>query len=291
VASFVGVSNTRTAAPELNPVERAGRALGLAKQIEQSRPVLYADPALRFAVAAAARQAGQPRTADRFLQSLAGSGSQSLWVQCAAAEQWLFRPSENAPKKICSVVTAMSRPRLDGRLDDPVWKVAKPVALRGLAPADAAHPAAAVLAYDHEFLYFAASCPKVAGTDYASADAPRVPDSDLSGRDRVMLFIDTDRDYATFWSLTIDHRGWPAENCHGDQTWNPQWFIAAGGDDQFWTVEAAIPFVELTPKTPQVRDVWCVGLQRVIPQRGVQSFTAPAAVEPRPETFGLLVFE
>ena len=65
-ASFTTVGDTRTAAPELNPAERAGRALALAKQIEQTRPTLYADPALRFAVAATARQAGQPRTADRF---------------------------------------------------------------------------------------------------------------------------------------------------------------------------------------------------------------------------------
>jgi hypothetical protein len=34
-----------------------------------------------------------------------------------------------------------------------------------------------------------------------------------------------------------------------------------------------------------------VGIQRVIPCVGLQSFTAPAAIDPRPEAFGLLVFE
>ena len=103
--------------------------------------------------------------------------------------------------------------------------------------------------------------------------------------------FDVDRDYASFWSLTIDHRGWPAESCFGDATWNPQWFIAAGGDEQYWTVEAAIPLAELGPKKPQVRDVWAIGIQRIIPRVGLQSFTTPAAVEPRPEGFGLMVFE
>jgi hypothetical protein len=107
----------------------------------------------------------------------------------------------------------------------------------------------------------------------------------------VNILLDIDRDYATYWKLTIDHRGWPAESCFGDATWNPQWYIAAAGDDQYWTVEAAIPLAELCPKKPQVRDVWTVGIERVIPGMGFQSFTTPAAIETRPEGFGLMVFE
>jgi photosystem II stability/assembly factor-like uncharacterized protein len=289
--SFASLGGRRTAAPELNPAERAGRAIGLAKQIEQTRPTLYADPALRFAVAAAARQAGQPRAADRFFQLLTANALQSIWAQNAAAEQWLYRPNENGPKKVCSVVTAAQKPHLDGRLDDPLWKTAKAVALKSAAGDDAAWPAAAVLAFDDEFLYLGISCRKAPGVDYATTESPRTPDTDLAARDRVQLMLDIDRDYASYWSLTIDHRGWPAESCFGDTTWNPQWFVAAGGDDQYWTAEAAIPLAELTPKAPQVRDVWCIGLQRVVPRVGLQSFTAPAAVEPRPEGFGLMVFE
>jgi hypothetical protein len=107
----------------------------------------------------------------------------------------------------------------------------------------------------------------------------------------VTLLIDIDRDYASYFSLTIDHRGWPADSCFGDTTWNPQWFIAVAGVDQFWTAEAAIPLAELTPKKPQVRDVWALGVQRVIPRVTLQSFTKPASVEPRPEAMGLMVFE
>jgi hypothetical protein len=106
-----------------------------------------------------------------------------------------------------------------------------------------------------------------------------------------MILLDIDRDYASFWQLTIDHRGWPAESCFGDATWNPQWFIATSGDADFWTAEAAIPLAELTPKKPQVRDVWSIGVQRVIPRVGLESFTQPAAIEPRAEGFGLMVFE
>jgi photosystem II stability/assembly factor-like uncharacterized protein len=290
-ASFASVGGSRTAAPDMNPAERAGRAIGLAKQIEQTRPTLYADPALRFALAAAARQAGQPRTADRFFQSLTGGALQNIWAQNAAAEQWLFRPGGDGPKKVCSVVTTLAKPRLDGRLDDPLWRVAKPVALRSAAGDDAAWPASAVLAFDDEYLYIAVSCVKAPGVDYKTTDEPRKPDTDLATRDRVAILLDIDRDYASYWQLTIDHRGWPAESCFGDATWNPQWFIAAAGDDQYWTAEAAIPLAELSPKKPQVRDVWAVGLQRIVPRVGLQSFTVPAAVQPRPEGMGLMVFE
>lgn len=290
-ASFNSVGSTRTAAPELNPAERAGRALALAKQIEQTRPTLYADPSLRFAVAAAARQAGQPRTADRFFQSLTGTKSQSIWAANAAAEQWLFRPSETPPKKVCPVITAVEKPQLDGRLDDMVWRMAKPVSLKAADGQDAAYPAAAVLAFDEEFLYIAVSCGKAAGVNYSSQEATRAPDTDLTPRDRVNISLDIDRDYASYWRLTIDHRGWPAESCFGDTTWNPQWFIATAGDEKCWTAEAAIPLQELCPTKPQVRDVWAIGLERILPRIGFQSFSTPAQMETRPEGFGLMVFE
>jgi hypothetical protein len=289
--SLASAGGSRTAAPGLNPAERAGRAIALAKQIEQMRPTRYADPALRFSLATAARQAGQPRTTDRIFQGLTASKSPGIWAQNAAAEHWLIHPGENPPKKLCSVVTALSKPRLDGRLDDPLWRVGKPVSLTSAGGDDSAHPAATVLAFDEEYLYIAVSCGRAKGVEYETDHAARTADSDLSAHDHVQILIDVDRDYASYWSLTIDHRGWPAESCFGDATWNPQWYIATSGDENFWTAEAAIPLAELSPKKVQVRDVWAIGIQRVIPRRSLQSFTLPAAVEPRPEGMGLMVFE
>ena len=278
------------AATHVNPVERAGRALGLAKQIEQTRPTVYADPALRFAVAAAAREGGPARATDRFLASFPSGGISGVWTQNSVAEQWILRPTGNVPKKVCSVITAQAKPKLDGRLDDPVWQSAKPVTLQSVS-GSSAYSTAAVFAFDDGFLYFALSCRKAPGVDYSAKNSSRAPDTDLSNGDRVTLMLDIDRDYATYWQFTIDHRGSPAESCFGDITWNPEWFIAAAGDEQYWTAEVAIPLTELSPKQPQVRDVWTVGIQRVIPRVGFQSFSVPAAIDPRPEGFGLLVFE
>jgi hypothetical protein len=287
---FASLGAVKTANPDAAPAQRASHALGIVKQIEQTRPTLCADPALRFALAAASRQAGQPRNADRVFQSLTASGQAGIWAQNAAAEQWLLHPGENAPKKICSVIAAPQKPRLDGRLDDPVWQLAKAVSLKPAA-GEAELPTAAVLAYDDEFFYAAVSCRRAPGVDYSTTDKPRISDTPLNDRDRVTILLDIDRDYATCWTLTVDYRGWPAESCFDDPSWNPQWLIAAAGDAEYWTVEVAIPLAELAPAKPQVRDVWCVGLQRTIPAIGLHTFTSPAAVEPRHDAMGLLVFE
>ena len=288
-ATAVGLSGK--AAPEMSPSQRAGQALALAKYIEKTRPTLYADPALRFPLAVAMRQAGQPRQADKFFQNVASFGTTNPWAINAIAEQWLATPRDVPPKKLLSVVTALSRPKLDGRVDDPLWQVGKSVALKGVQLEEEELPTVAVMAFDDEFLYLAVSCRKAPGIDYSTDTQPRPRDNDLTLRDHVTVLLDIDRDYASYWHLSIDHRGYPADSCFGDASWDPQWFIAAGGDDQWWTAEIAIPLAELGPKKPQVRDVWAAQVQRTIPRHGLQSFSQPAAIRIRPEGFGLMVFE
>jgi hypothetical protein len=183
-----------------NPKERSGRALAWSQRVESTRPLLYAEPAFRFSLATASRQAGQPRNADRLLQMLASAQpappgmnlfSSDLWRQNAAAEHWLLHKGQNPPKKLCSVMTAAVRPKLDGRLDDPVWQAAKAVALHSAAGEAAEHPAAAVLAFDDEFLYIAVSCRKTAGVDNSipreAAGGARKADCDLASRDHVEI--------------------------------------------------------------------------------------------------------
>ena len=105
------------------------------------------------------------------------------------------------------------------------------------------------------------------------------------------MLIDVDRNYATYYRLAIDDRGWTNDSCWGDSTWDPKWFVAVRWDDDGWTVEAAIPLAELTGRPPQPRDTWAIGIQRVVPGVGFQSWNTPAAVSVLPEGFGYLMFE
>ena len=52
-------------------------------------------------------------------------------------------------------------------------------------------------------------------------------DAAVDADDHIALRLDVDRDYASYYELLIDSRGWSADRCWGDSAWNPEWFIAA----------------------------------------------------------------
>jgi hypothetical protein len=188
-------------------------------------------------------------------------------------------------------VQALGRPTLDGKLDEPLWRTAKPVSLQTLGKNEEISPAAAVAAWDKEFLYLAISCAKAPGVKYEQDERARPRDSNLSAFDHVQIHLDLDRDFATHYTLAIDSRGFTSDACVGDKTWNPAWFVAAGGDDVYWTAEIAIPWSELAPQAPQPKDLWAVGIQRLVPGQAIQSFSHPATASVRAEGFGLWLFE
>ena len=97
--------------------------------------------------------------------------------------------------------------------------------------------------------------------------------------------IDVDRDFAriTVWrSITAAGR----RKLLGGRHWNPSWFVAHGGAEGTWTAEAAIPLAELTGEAAGLQECWAVGVQRIVPGVGFQSWTTPATAEIMPEGFG-----
>jgi photosystem II stability/assembly factor-like uncharacterized protein/tetratricopeptide (TPR) repeat protein len=275
---------------------RFARAVSLGQQFERIRPEWFAEPAVCFPLAAAYRNQGQARQAERFYQVQSHRGDRDAWSVCAQSELFLVEPKAKGrlAKPVLRCARSESRPHLDGLLDDPVWQRAKPAALQSAQHDDGDWPAEVMLAYDAEFLYVAVHCreaPSGSVSSPASPAAVRVRDADLSAHDRIEILIDVDRDYTTYYRLAIDHRGWTNDSCWGDSTWDPKWFVAAKQGDGVWTAEAAIPLAELTGRPPQPRDTWAIGIQRVVPGTGFQSWTTPAAISVLPDGFGYLVFQ
>jgi hypothetical protein len=194
------------------------------------------------------------------------------------------------PKPIWSIARAASKPYLDGALDDTVWREAEPIELQSALGDDAQWPAVVLAAYDEEFLYLAADCRRASEATYAPR-GQRNRDADIDDEDRVEFFFDIDRDYATYYRLAIDHRGWAREECWSDDSWNPNWYVAAGSHDDRWTVEAAIPLADLAPAAPASRSAWAVGAQRIVPGVAMQAWSAPASARGAPSSFGYLIFE
>jgi hypothetical protein len=194
------------------------------------------------------------------------------------------------------VLTARScdaRPYLDGKLDDVCWMESKPVKL-GNAVGDSAarYPTEARVSHDSDFVYLAVRCghPEGATTEPA---VEKARDKDLRANDRVSVMLDLDRDYATCFHLQVDAAGRVAEDCWGDRTWDPRWFVAVKREANAWTLEAAIPRTALTGDHLTPGKAWAANVVRVLPGQGVQAFSTPAEAPEeamRPEGMGLLMF-
>ena len=162
----------------------------------------------------------------------------------------------------------LDRPRLDGILDDAVWKnqlendFAKQLPRASREVSVHEHPDVAMFAFDEQFLYVAFRCFKLRGQYYQPSLQPRPRDPDLSRRDRVEFAIDVDRDYRSASHFVVDHRGWVADRCGGAQGWNPQWFVSHADDAESWTVELAIPLDQLVAGPIDTGSTWAIRMAR-----------------------------
>lgn len=270
----------------------ASRAIQLGQQIERTDPSLYVEPRVRFPLAAAYRASGMPREAEHCLASIRRGAAADAWSACAESEARIAQGRGVPTRSVWHCARTGKRPRLDGALDDEIWSKAAAVELQSPIHDDADWPATAMLAYDEKFLYLAMRCRKAADAEYPAADGLRPRSADLSRNDRVDLLLSPDRDYATWYRISIDHRGWINTSCWGNDSWRPALFAAAATADDAWIIEAAIPWSELVdrPPTPGGQP-WSANVQRIIPNVGFQSWSAPATIDVRPEGFGYLMFE
>ena len=270
---------------------RAELALHFAQHLSQTRPDVYAHPAVGFALAAMERRRGRGQQAERLYQAERTLAAGDAWSDNARGEQWLAAGQGVAPKPLAHAAPARTRPLLDGDLDEAFWQSPRPAPLHSAFQDDAEWPAEVRFAYDADYLFVAVRCRRAAGVRYPPAAGPRPRDSDLSAFDRVEILLDVDRNYGTYYRFAVDHRGFTAEDCWGDRSWDPTWYVAAGEDDTSWTAEVAIPLSELTGRPPRSGTAWGLGVQRTVPGVGFQSFSTPAAVEVIPEGFGYLIFD
>lgn len=270
------------------------QAFRMAALIRAKTPALYVSPEIQFPLSALCRQRGMNAHSLRFL-GRAGTSDEpapdDAWSIAAASEAQLSQGGGSSQRTL-KCLKARVPPVLDGVLSDDCWQNAKEMRLT--APQNAgerAGEAITFLAYDAEHLYFAASVPRAPGVSYSGPmKAGRSHDADLTGHDRIVFAFDVDRDYATWYTIAIDERGWVNEKCWDDSTWNPNMWIEVAADETHWRIEGAIPFEEMVAPSPR-REPWGAGVVRVIPALGVQGWTHPSASEPRPESFGAVRFE
>ena len=169
------------------------------------------------------------------------------WRTAALSELWLAkRAGAVAAPGAGAAGPSEKRPYLDGKLDDDCWQGVKPVKLQNAVGATQKdYPTELRMTHDQDFVYLAVTCGHPAGKTTPPA-SKRDRDQDLRRHDRVSFVLDLDRDYSTCFHFQIDARGCVAEDCWGDRTWDPRWFVAIHREETAWTAEIAIPRVALT---------------------------------------------
>jgi photosystem II stability/assembly factor-like uncharacterized protein len=268
------------------------RAFKLFAELSRRDPALAADPAIQFSLASLYRQRTLHLKAEEIYQRFANGEAGTPWAQAASGEIWMTNVANPPTSPITRCRFSPARPVLDGVLLDACWENGFALPLKAAPQSPDEGAARAYVCYDAEHLYFAARLPRVEGvrTD-GSIEGQRRHDEDLSDFDRVVLSLDVDRDYVSSFNLAVDQRGCTHDSCWYDESWNPRWFVSVMGDAAEWRVEAAIPLDELAPYIPGKGVVWSLGVTRIVPAVGLESWSHPASAAPRPETFGLMRFD
>ncbi|HJT75647.1 MAG TPA: hypothetical protein VJ739_00440, partial [Gemmataceae bacterium] len=253
-------------------------------------PLFAGDPSVQFCLQAARRSLGDFETPKQWYARFMAEHPAGPWRELAATELWLTNRRGQPPRPVAVCRQTDTRPFLDGKLDEDCWTAHKPLVLRNaVGDTTREYPTQVWLAYDKDFLYVAARCKHPAGK-HVDPVKPRPRDADVRPYDRISLMLDLDRDYSTYFHLQIDQRGCVCDDCWGDLTWDPRWFVAVKSDAEGWQVEAAIPLIELTGDVVTVGRAWACNVTRILPGRGVQAWSVPADVQPRPEGMGVLLF-
>jgi len=266
-------------------------ALDLEKPLTAFGRVYSADPSLQFCLNASRRALGDFEGPRRWCTQFVADHADGPWREAALAELWLTSKQGPPPLPLHQCTHLDEKPYLDGELTDACWRNLKPLPMKDAAGKTLEQfPTQVWLAHDDEFLYLALRCEHPADR-YVEPVKARSRDADLRPFDRVTLMLDLDRDFTTTFNLHVDQRGCVADDCWGDATWNPRWFVACKSDKTYWQIEAAIPLSELTTTRLSSDAVWAFNVVRTIPGRGVQAFSIPADATPRPEGMGLLKFE
>jgi hypothetical protein len=265
------------------------RAIEFGERIRQADVPLFHEFSVQFPLAAAHRRAGHRMEAERIASFLANANLPLGWTPCARGEQWLLGKGGRSPRSVLECRRTPSKPFLDGILTDGCWKTSATADLKSIG-SRAELGTHVLLAFDNQYLYVAADCQKAPGASYTSAAGSRPRDGDLTGRDRIDLLLDIDRDYTTYFRFSIDHRGWTNDACCDELAWNPKWHVAAMESEQTWAFEAAIPLAELGWEPAEQHEVWGIGLQRATPDGSSQSWPAATAPRDRLEGCGYVVF-
>ncbi len=192
----------------------------------------------------------------------------SVTTQVSGAENY-----EKVPwtRKTLQAVKVVEPPKIDGRLDDPCWKLAKPSSgFVELQPYDgklAVEQTIVMALYDHKNLYLGVRC-----LDSQPDEIPRrlIPrDGNPWPEDCITISLDTFHDRRTCYVFGVNTMGCQrdmiTDRSHGwwgNWAWDGVWKSAAQIVEDGWECEVAIPFKILRFSRAK-EQFWGINIQRL----------------------------
>ncbi|RMH42580.1 MAG: hypothetical protein D6689_07785 [Deltaproteobacteria bacterium] len=194
-------------------------------------------------------------------------------VAVALAATAAFAGTPAAAGKRAVAVRAAVAPRIDGRLDDAVWRAAPFVHdFAQREPHEGAAPlrrTEVAFAYDDDYLYVGARM-YARGPDDVQAVVTRRDDS--GSAERIIVSFDPFLDRRTAYSFAVTAAGVRVDWLHTDDnmfardySYNPVWDAAVHVGPHGWTAEMKIPFSQLRFPRRQ-HHAWGVNINRYRPQ-------------------------
>ncbi len=175
-----------------------------------------------------------------------------LAVPAILAAETTPQTSPDSARPAVRAVALRESIRLDGRLDESVWRTAPVATGFSQNEPDEGQPATqrteVRFAYDGEALYVGARMYDERGAAGVSTRLTR-RDGDLSS-DYLGLIFDTQHDHLGRTMFTVNPSG-VKQDAYGpggtgpDESWDPVWEVATAIDSLGWTAEIRIPFSQL----------------------------------------------
>ncbi|MCD6359284.1 MAG: hypothetical protein J7M38_00385, partial [Armatimonadetes bacterium] len=236
-----------------------------------------------------------------FKLSLIANGKGTVWFDDASLVLVAERPTLRVPR----VKTA---PKIDGRVDDKVWRSA-PVADGFMILDGGGEPApvatTARMCFDDEALYISFDCQEPDVADMvtgATEDGSRVWMDDC-----VEVFLDIDHDRAGYLHLGVSATGFKWQDRKLSGSWYTDWYSTGGGGevpvpkwsaaaaigDGSWSAEMRLPFDQIGGP-PRPATVWGAQFARTRRATGEEENFCWSYTEGKyyavPERFGNVVF-
>ncbi|MDP2322071.1 MAG: DUF5916 domain-containing protein [Acidobacteriota bacterium] len=188
-------------------------------------------------------------------------------------------PAQTPEAPTAQALKVTAPPKLDGRLDDPIWQKAAIISgFKQREPdegREASEPTTVRIAYDQSHLYIGAVLDDSLPAEIRASELRR--DNTLDSDDTFSVLLDTYHDHRNAFVFRVNPRGTRFDALVRNESrfyyadWDEQWSAAATLTDTGWSVEIAIPF-KILRFTGAAAQTWGLNFERVIKRRNEMAY-------------------